>query len=134
MIDELKKYIDETTNQTVIKLKRSGLMRENKRSSFKKTEDLLKNYNKYKLAVKSDPDNTIKTKKLLHIIDNALDDIVDDPYCDVINMFYFESKTREQIAEFYNVEVKTITRNKNRLVNDLKIILFSDRTIEELFL
>jgi len=48
-------------------------------------------------------------------------------------MKYFESKTREEIAEELEVDVSTITRNKNRLINTLKITLFSDEVIYELF-
>ena len=132
--DKLKNYIDEVTTQTIVKLKKSGLMKDNKRSTFKKTEDILKNYNRYEKAIKSDSDNTIKTKKLLNIIDNALESIENDPYYSIIEMFYFENKTRSEIAEFFDVDEKTISRNKKRLVDNIKIIIFSDATIEELFL
>lgn len=109
-------------------------MKENKKSAFKKTEDILRNYNKLKLANKIDPTNTNKTKKLIKIIDAALNTIKDDKYYKVIPMIFFENKTREEIAEIFDCEVKTISRNKNRLVNQLKIIIFSDKSIEELFL
>ena len=132
--DKLKNYIDEVTTQTIVKLKKSGLMKDNKRSTFKKTEDILKNYNRYKKAIENDSDNTIKTKKLLNIIDNALESIENDPYYSIIEMFYFENKTRSEIAEFFDVDEKTISRNKKRLVDNIKIIIFSDATIEELFL
>jgi len=41
--------------------------------------------------------------------------------------------SREEIAEELEVDVSTITRNKNRLINTLKISLFSDEVIYELF-
>lgn len=134
MNENIKDLIDEVTTQTVVKLKKSGLMKDNNISAFKKTERLLKNYNKYKLAVENDPDNTLKTKKLINIIDRALKSIETDQYYSIIEMYYFEHKTREEIAEFYDCEVKTITRNKRRLLDEIRIILFSDTTIEELFL
>lgn len=134
MNENVKNLIDEVTTQTVVKLKKSGLMNASNVSAFKKTENLLKNYNKYKIAIETDPDNTNKTKKLIKIIDRALETIEDDSYYSIIEMYYFEHKTREEIAEFYDVEVKTITRNKSRLVNEMKTVLFSDRTIEEIFL
>lgn len=109
-------------------------MKENKKSAFKKTEELLRNYNKFKYAVKNNVDNTEKTQKLISIIDNALISIEDDPYYSIIEMIFFERKTREKIAEFYDIEVKTVTRNKNRLVNQLKLVIFSDDVIKELFL
>ena len=119
MNEDVKNIIEEVTTQTVVKLKKSNLMKENKKPPFKKTEDL---------------ENTVKTKKLVKIIDYALSTIEDDPYYSVIEMIFFEHKTREEIAEFYDCDIKTVTRNKNRLVNQLKIILFSDNTIEEIFL
>lgn len=135
MTDEkIKDLINQVTTQTVVKLKKSGLMKENRKPAFKKTEELLKNYNRFKIAIENDPENTTKTKKLIDIIDKALCSIESDPYYSVIEMIFFEHKTREEIAEFYDVEPRTVTRNKNRLVNELKIILFSDNTIEELFL
>lgn len=134
MSDDIRNLINEVTTQTVVKLKKSGLMKDNKKSPFKKTEEILRNYNKYKLAVSNDPDNTLKTQKLIKIIDNALKSIESDPYYSVIEMIFFEHQTREKIAEFYNVEPRTITRNKNRLVNELKTILFSDDVIIELFI
>lgn len=109
-------------------------MKENKKSAFKKTEEILRNYNKLKIAVENNSDDTEKTQKLLNIIDAALKSIENDKYYDVIEMIYFENKTREDIAEMYDCEVKTVTRNKNRLVNQLKIVIFSDDVIKELFL
>lgn len=109
-------------------------MKENKKSAFKKTEELLRNYNKFNYAVKNNKENTETTQKLIAIINNALKSIENDPYYEVIEMIFFEKKTREEIAEDFDVEVKTITRNKNRLINQLKIIIFSDDVIKELFL
>lgn len=129
MNEEIKDIINEVTNQTVIKLKKSGLMKDNSKSAFKKTEEVLKNYNQYKTAADSE-----KAIKFINIIDKALSTIENDEYYEVITQFYFEGKTRENIAEYFECDVKTVTRNKSRLINKLKIILFSDKTIEELFL
>lgn len=130
----IETLIDKVTTQTVVKLKKSKLMNENQKSPFKKTEDVLRNYNKYKIAILEDPEGTIKTQKLINIIETADDSIKDDVYYDIIPMFYVDGKTREEIAEYFDCDVKTITRNKRRLVNELKVIIFSDETIEELFL
>lgn len=48
-------------------------------------------------------------------------------------MKYFEGKTREEIAEHFDVDVSTISRNKNRLINLLQIRLFSDEVIYQIF-
>jgi RNA polymerase sigma factor (sigma-70 family) len=75
----------------------------------------------------------IVTRKFISIIDSALQKISDDQYYEIIRLKYFEEKSREEIAEVLGVDVSTITRNKNRLINVLKITLFSDEVIYEIF-
>lgn len=75
----------------------------------------------------------LTTKNFIKMIDDALDKLRDDPYYDIIELKYFEGKTREEISErFNNCDVKTITRNKNRLIDKLKIDLFIDEAIIEM--
>lgn len=125
----IKKIIDDTVNATIIKLKMSGLMKDNKKTAFQKTEELLHNYETFK-AIKDQP----YTERIVKIIDNALYEIKDDIYYDIIPLMYFKGETREFIAEYFKTTVTTISRNKVRLVNKLKIMLFSDDVIYELFL
>lgn len=66
-------------------------------------------------------------------IDGALDKIRDDPYFGIIKMKYFEECSHEKIAGEFEVDVSTITRNKNRLIDTLKIYLFPDDSVFELF-
>ena len=73
------------------------------------------------------------TKRYIAVIDDALSKLEDDKYYDLIRLRYFEGKTREEIAEYFDVDVATISRNKNRLINTLKIYLFSDEAIKEIF-
>lgn len=165
-----------SSTKTLLKFQKGNLMKDNKRTTFKKTESLLYNYPKFKQIIKEreevlscessffpkgksadivryskqkqevkDIDVIIKekhdayeqslerTKRSVKLIDDALDKIIEDPYYEIIPEKYFEIKTHEQIAEIYNKDISTITRNKNRLVNELKIILFSDEAITELF-
>lgn len=125
---EIKQIINETVNATVLKLKMAGLMKDGKRTAYEKTEELLRNYEAFKT---SDQPYTVK---LVKRIDSALEMIKDDIYYDTIPMYYFERKTREEIAEYYDTTVTTISRNKTRLINKIKPILFSDDVIYELFL
>ena len=73
------------------------------------------------------------TKNFIKIIDDALDALKDDQYFDIIQMRYMEGCSREEIAEHFDCDVKTITRNKNRLINLLQIRLFSDQVIQQIF-
>lgn len=75
----------------------------------------------------------IITKRYIECIDKALEKISGDNYFDLIRLRYFEGQTREEIAEYFNVDVATISRNKNRLINTMKIYLFSDEVIAEIF-
>lgn len=78
-------------------------------------------------------DSIVLTKHFIAILDSALFKISNDQYYDLIRLIYFEEKTREEIAEYYNRDITTIWRNKRRLINQLKISLFSDEVIKELF-
>lgn len=125
---DIKAVINDTVNMTVLKLKMAGLMRDNKKTAYQKTEELLRNYNT--LKVSDSPD----AQKLINKIDMALGTIKGDIYYDIIPLYYFDDQTRDYIAEYYNTTVTTISRNKTKLINKLKVILFSDDVIYELFL
>ena len=49
-------------------------------------------------------------------IGHALNQLSDDPYIDIIFLQYRDGKTLERIAEYMEVEVRTILRNKKRLI------------------
>lgn len=127
----MKEIIQETVDQTVIKLKRANLIKDDEKSAFKKTENLLKKYKQLKM---SDAQKGSITDITLKKVDFALKTLEGDDYEGLIEMIYFEGKTREECAEFFGVEPLTITRNKKRLVDSLKNILFADDVIKELFL
>lgn len=125
----IKQVIDDTVNATVLKMKMAGLLKDDRRSATEKLEELLRNYPIFKEIHNKD-----YTQKLVKRVDEALEKISDDPYADVIRMFYFEDMTREAIAAKYNCSETTISRNKTKLLNRLKVMLFSDDVIYELFL
>ncbi len=72
------------------------------------------------------------TKNFIDTINAAVYKLKGDPYYKIIQLKYFEGKTREEIAEYFDVDVKTITRNKSRLINKLKIDLFSEESLFEM--
>lgn len=73
------------------------------------------------------------TQKYIKIIDGALDSIRSDQYYRIIEMKYFEELSNEEIAAELGKDKSTISRNKNRLINILKIRLFADEVLEQLF-
>lgn len=125
---DIKQVINDTVNTTVLKLKTAGLMKDNRKSAFQKTEELLRNYNAFR---KSDQPYA---KTMVNKINDALYSIKNDPYYDIIALIYFDEESREYVAEHFNTTVTTVSRNKTRLVNKLKAMLFSDDLIYELFL
>lgn len=124
---EVQKIIDNTVNATVLKLKLAGLMKDDRKNAFQKTEEILRNYNSFILS------DQPQTKKLLMRINEALGMIKEDPYYDLIRLFYIEGRSREEVAYQLNTSVTTISRNKTRLVNKIKSVLFSDDFILELY-
>lgn len=127
MNEEIAQIINETVNSTIQILKAEGFLGKNKKTAFQKTEELLKNYN----ILKRSKEPT--TKKMITKLNGALKEIKDDQYYEIITMTYFENQTREYIAEYFDTTTTTVTRNKNRLINKLKIMIFSDEAIREMF-
>lgn len=69
-----------------------------------------------------------ETQRDIARIDNALDKLRHDKYFKIIELKYLkqEAKTDEDLAEILEKDQSTITRNRNRLINELKTILFPD--------
>lgn len=126
---DVQKIISDTVNETVLKMKMAGLLKDDRRTATEKLEELLRNYPVFQKI--TDKEHTVK---LVQAVDDAIETLKDDPYCDVIRRFYFEGQTRESIALDYGCTETTISRNKTRLLNKLKVILFSDEVIFEIFL
>lgn len=125
----MKEIIAETVNTTVAKLKLSGLMKDNSLTAFQKTEKALRLYT----SIQNGHSENGISDRFITLVDKALKTLDDDPYYDVIPMIYFEGLTREQVAEYFDTTVTTVSRHKTRLVNMITPILFSDETIIELF-
>ena len=116
----IEDVIAQTVQETVAQLKAAGLLREDTRSAAQKTEDLLRCYGA--LRVSSNPSAQAITRR----IEEALESIRGDPYAGVVTMFYVYGKTREEIADHYKASPTTISRNKKRLIERMKIVLFAD--------
>lgn len=101
----LQDVISCTIRETIAELKKTGFLRRDDKEAYKTIDKRLKAYFGAKISGEEpDPDMT-----------RALRSIVDDDYFPVIMYYYQEHMTIEAIAEAYNVEVSTITRNKKRL-------------------
>lgn len=130
MQQDIHEIISETIDQTILKLKMAGLMKDEQKSAFQRTEQVLKNYKELEKAHSEDG----TASAFIDVVDRALKQIEDDDYFDIIPMIYFDGWSREEIAEFFGITVTTVSRNKTRLVNKLKTYIFADDVIKELFL
>jgi DNA-directed RNA polymerase specialized sigma subunit len=65
-------------------------------------------------------------------IESALDTIADEKWYCIIEMRYFENKGIEEIAATLNCDPSTVTRQKNKMVNTLKMELFPMESVAEL--
>lgn len=129
-MENIEDIILKTVNCTIAKLKLSGLMKDERQTAFQKTEQILRQYNDMQKSYSEDG----TAKKFIDIIDKAMKELESDLYYDIIPMIYFENRSREEVAEYFDTTVTTISRNKSRLVNKLKTLIFADDVVYELFL
>ena len=101
-MDNIEEIMEKTATRaaeaTIEKLMAKGLIRIDNRSAIDKTINLLYKYEQLKL---SDQPSTLKR---VAQVDVALEQIRDDPFYAIIPLYYFEKETRENIAEYFNVE------------------------------
>lgn len=89
--------------------------------SFRKTEKILYIY----------PDIIDHDNEFLKRLEMSLEKFSEDDYL-IIEYKYFEKMTHEDIAEEMDIDPKTVTRRKNRIIKRLSFMLFPDDAIEEL--
>ncbi|WP_242833514.1 sigma-70 family RNA polymerase sigma factor [Desulfosporosinus youngiae] len=83
---------------------------------------------RYTQGIKS---SMMRTRQEVMRIDRALEVIKDDKYYEIVPMKYWDGMTIESIASDLECDEKTVRRNKNRLVNKLKIMLFGADALNE---
>lgn len=169
IIETSKKTADDVIN----KLKNNNLLKSNT-NYYQKTELLLYNYPKLKLAVKQKQEDIdyieknglpeksksivfystanknmsgadryleliekykaekLETERDIQRIEAALNKVKDDKYFEIINLKYFQGLKEEDIAVKLEKDVSTINRNKKKLINAIKVILFPESIKEYL--
>lgn len=126
----IEKVALKTAQSVVLQLQAAGIINSNK-TAYQKTEWALKNYNTLKAAESIDGTAARFLKKL----DAALADLAArDDYYEIIPMCFFERKSSEDIAAYFDISVRSVRRNKSRLLNVLKVQLFADTCIKEILL
>jgi RNA polymerase sigma factor (sigma-70 family) len=126
VILKVAELIEHTARQIVAELKKVDLIKTNKLGTFKKTEKVLYEYPNWKDS------NGKETKRLVKQIDKALERIESDPYYDLIELKYFKGWTHEKIAEHFDIDEKAVRYHRQKLIEKLRPIIFSDEFIHEL--
>ena len=124
-----EKTAEKTARAVVSKLRRAGLVKDNRLGSFKKTERALYEFGEWR----DDGEKSEQTRKFCDLIQRALNRVRDDPYYEIIELKYFKRWTHERIAEYFGVDVSVISKRRTKLINQLRPIIFSDDFIRELF-
>lgn len=84
-------------------------------------------------AINSLEQHIYRTKVFLRYIDRVIKKFETDEYYSIIKLKYFKGKSIEQIAEAMNRDISTISRNKNRLINELRPLLLPNDVISNIF-
>ena len=124
--NEVKCLIERTVSITIKKMNAAKLSYD-KAKIAAKTEDVLRSYPIFRNIV-----GRAQTAELVRRVERALATVKDDPYYDIIEHYYFEGQSRNTIAEYFGTNPKTISRNKQRLVRQISLHIFSDEIINEI--
>ena len=126
--DEIKQLIHDTVTTTVLHLKAAGLLKDDTKTAYEKTEALLWQYPELK---KVDEPYALR---VVQEVDACLADAADNPYVDVIRLYYFAGHKNAACADILCCEERTARRNRVALVKQFSARLASDDFIRELLL
>lgn len=94
-------FIQMIVAETIRQLKKEGLLKNVTDTAYKDISDKLRRY--YKNG-ETDP-----------CMQKALAKLRDDPYFKILPLYFSYNYTIEELAEVFEVEISTISRNKKRL-------------------
>lgn len=114
--------IKEIVELVVEELHSRNMLRVSSTNVFQKTEKILYIYDDIKEV----------DEPFVRTLNNALEKLRGDPDFDIIELKYFEKRTHEEIAEVLDIDRKTVTNRKNRIIKRLSFILFPSEAINEL--
>ena len=125
---EIRQIIQETVDTTILKLKAADLLKSNTKTAYEKTEALLYQYNSLRRVQQP------YAQKVVAEIDACMAEIANDPYRDVIPLYYFEGYTNAACASELGCEERTARRNRTKFVQQFASRLASEDFIRELLL
>lgn len=83
-------------------------------------------------AIRSVQESVEGTVQAISMIDKCMAGLGRDPYYDILEMYYFDGRTLEDLAVEFGCSTKTISVNKNRLVRELALRMFPDQSVYEM--
>ena len=120
-------------NQQISDLKKYGIPKKSKSITVMSENKVqIEENDLLDVTIKNIKKSIIKTKVVLNYIDKVLAKYSADSYYEIFRLKYFEKKTIDEIAEYYEKDVSTINRNKKRLINDLKVYLMPNDIITDI--
>ena len=69
---------------------------------------------------------------VVNMIDNAMANLKDDPYYNILEMRYFEGMGQEDIGKALNCTQPNVSYHKNRLIRELSVQMFPNEVAKEL--
>lgn len=126
--EEIKRVIKQTVDATVLQLKAAGLLGNDSKTAFEKTEALLYQYPTLKEL------DELYARRVVQEIDACLAEAENEPYVDVIRLYYFAGLTNVACAMELICDERTCRRYRRKLVQQFSVRLASDEFIRELLL
>lgn len=71
------------------------------------------------------------TVRVIALVERSMELLKNDPYFAILEMRYFDNRTLEDIAAYFNCDTSTVSRNRSRLVKELSLRLFPDDVVTE---
>ncbi len=124
--EEIKQLITATVNETVAKLQAVGLLKDSTLTAYEKTEALLRKYPELQKV------QTPYARRVVAEIDACLADAENEPYLDVIRLYYFAGLKNAACAKALACGERTARRYRVALVQQFSVRLASDEFIREL--
>lgn len=125
--EEIKQLVQQTVVSTVAQLKTAGMLQPvTQKTAVQKTEELLRQYPQ--LRGIQEP----YAQRVVREIDALLAEAENEPYVDVIRLYYFGGLTNEGCANTLCCDERTCRRYRKKLVQRFSVRLASDEFIREL--
>lgn len=123
---ETTEIINKTVAATIAQLQASGMLRVNTMTAYQKTEELLRQYPRLK-GLPGD-----YAQRVVQEIDACLAEAEQDPYVDVIRLYYFGGLKNAACADVLCCDERTGRRARRSLVEQFSVRLASEEFIREL--